>query len=345
MLELDFYKHMHRYVYFLILFFILNLIPLEHVASHCNRPERSNGRLFPIAKELPNVIRMVTYNIRGESALDCQHGNGWKSRKKKICYMLQRYQPNLIALQGVRTHYMADIQELFPGYICIAFDVNENNKDVVLLVDTNRFSIENKQSIWLSEDPLSKSIPEQPAWGGQSPRIVVSVTLRDCYNFDNRFVVMCTHFDSAGMESRIKSAEVLMRHVAEVDAAIPIVIAGDFNFIITTPVISEKSQQAYAFITNNFGLYDIRDSSIDNHYGPDGTWIGWPYDKYAVRPGTIGERTDNIFVRHCVVIQEGVLNLKINSSASECIEPSHSDFDENVYPSDHLPVIADLLLL
>jgi endonuclease/exonuclease/phosphatase family metal-dependent hydrolase len=335
---------MHRYGFLGVFFLIASAIPLASFASYCNRPERSNERSFPIAKERPNTVRMVTYNIRGESALDCQYGNAWESRKNKISYLLKRYQPDLIGLQGVRTHYITDIQALFPEYMCIAFDVDENNKDVVLLVHASRFKIENQRHFWLSEDSLSMSIPEQPAWGGQSPRIVISVTLCDHYNSNNRFVVMCTHFDSAGMESRIKSAEVLMQQVAQIDATIPLVIAGDFNFILTTPTISEKSQQAYALITNNAGLYDIRDSSSDNHYGPDGTWIGWRYDKYAAPHGTIGERLDNIFVRHCVVMQEGVLNLKVDSSMSDCIESSHGDFIENGYPSDHLPVIADLLL-
>jgi endonuclease/exonuclease/phosphatase family metal-dependent hydrolase len=337
---------MSRYAhgFFGVFFLIASAIPLVSFASSCNRPERGNERSFPIAKNLPNTVRMVTYNIRGESALDCQHGNAWESRKNKISYLLKRYQPDLIGLQGVRTRYMTDIQTLFSEYICIAFDVNENNKDVVLLVHASRFSIENNRYFWLSEDPFSTSIPEQPAWGGQSPRIVISVTLRDHYNSNNRLVVMCTHFDSAGMESRIKSAEVLMKQVAHIDASVPLVIAGDFNFILTTPTISEKSQQAYALITDA-GLYDIRDSSSDNHYGPDGTWIGWPYDKYAAPHGAIGERLDTIFVRHCVVMQEGVLNLKVNSSMNDCIESSHGDFIENGYPSDHLPVIADLLLL
>lgn len=90
-------------------------------------------------------------------------------------------------------------------------------------------------------------------------------------------------------------------------------------------------------------MHDVRDNARNKHYGPDGTWIGWPYDKYAAPYNSVGERLDNIFVRHATAIKEGVLNLKLHKNLKALMDRSHNDFIKTEYPSDHLPVIADLL--
>lgn len=333
------------FTYVALLSFVSSILILPvHTMQNCNRPEMSNELIYPYKRMSPEVIRVVSYNIRGESAADRKHGNTWDTRKYKIQYLLQWYQPDIIGFQGVSKYAMSDIQDLFPEYICIAFDVSDKNKDVALLIRSERLSMEERSYFWLSDDPLNKKIPDHPSWGGHSPRIVLQATLNDL-NTGRQFVVLCTHVDSAGMESRINSARVLADQVKKINGSIPILLFGDFNFIITTPVITKKSEEAYALIIQNAGLHDVRDILANNHYGPDGTWIGWPYDKYAVPDGTIGERIDNIFTRHCIVLQEGVLNLKVNMQLTHLISTSHEGFKADAYPSDHLPVIADIIIL
>ena len=91
------------------------------IIPQCNQPERSNELVYPRAKESPEVIRVLSYNIRYEFAIDREQGNAWDIRKNKIQYLLQYYQPDIICLQEVCISYMADINALFPEYTCIAF--------------------------------------------------------------------------------------------------------------------------------------------------------------------------------------------------------------------------------
>ena len=80
------------------------------------------------------------------------------------------------------------------------------------------------------------------------------------------------------------------------------------------------------------------------HYGPDGTWIGWPYDKYAMPLGTIGERLDHVFVSQCAVRREGVLNLKVDNDYNNFVTSSCIGYDSVAYHSDRLPIIADIII-
>src|SRR5271155_808656 len=121
---------------------------LMYSISPCNRPERSNDATFPITKKSSDVIRIISYNIRGESTIDRQHDNGWDVRKNKIHFLLQHYQPDIIGLQGISTNYMSDIYQLFPEYICIT----QNPDDVLLLLRSDRFFVENQQFFLLTNN-------------------------------------------------------------------------------------------------------------------------------------------------------------------------------------------------
>jgi endonuclease/exonuclease/phosphatase family metal-dependent hydrolase len=327
---------MHRTFLIILVFFFSTV----RANPTCNRMEKANGQLFPASRDLKESLRIITYNIRGESIIDEENGNSWEKRKYKIEFLIRSYQPDLIALQEVSKSYLSDLEVLFPEYTSIFFDVSETSNDVVLLFRSDRVSLEKLECFWLSEDPFQKRMP---SWGARTPRIVIEAMLLDVQTGKN-FLTFCTHFDSRGMETRIKSAEVLGKRLNEVSADLPLILAGDFNFIVSHPIYAEKSEMAYTHLIKVGKLRDVRDVEGDKHYGPDGSWIGWPYDRYAVPSGTIGERLDHLFVRRCFILKEGVLNLKVTDHVNNILSSSDEGFDKIAYSSDHLPVIADLLI-
>jgi endonuclease/exonuclease/phosphatase family metal-dependent hydrolase len=336
---------MHKLRFSAIFYFVLySMFSFGSENFSCNRIDSQNGLVFPIAKESSEVIRVFSYNVRGESHIDQEQGNSWQLRKYKIQYLIRCYEPDLIALQEVSKSYMQDILSLFSEYYCIAFDISNKDKDVAMLIHKDRFIVEDIDYFWLSENPWGKTIQQQAPWEGKKTRIVIYAQLFDCQT-KKKFIAVATHFDSTGMESRINSAKVLAEQVKFITHNLPVVLVGDFNFIMDTPVIAKKSQESYEYILNNTELKDIRDVSSNNHFGPDGTWIGWRYDKYAAPLGRIGERLDHIFVDKFSALKEGVLNLKVNADLNELCDSFHNDFNSIEYPSDHLPVIADLLLV
>lgn len=328
------------------IFLLIKLSFFNAICSGFNRPENSNQHLFPKKKQSSVLVRLCSYNIRGESLLDRQYGNFWNIRKYKIQYLLQQYQPDIIGFQGVSACCMQDILNLFPGYLSVAFDTNDQkDKDVVLLVCSSRFDILDSSFFWLNQDPLEPNIPLSISWGTRKSRIVVHVVLQDKQT-GKRVVVFCTHFDSSGIEARVKSAQTITQLYPQIALDLPVIIMGDFNFMMNSsfPELIQKTEDAYACFAQTGGLFDVRDIVQSKHFGPDGSWIGWPYDKYAAPAGVIEERFDHIFVKQCSVMSEGVLQIKVNSACNSLLVSFDNGFDEVLYPSDHLPVVADIIV-
>jgi endonuclease/exonuclease/phosphatase family metal-dependent hydrolase len=325
--------------------FFVNAMLSSVMAGNCNRPEISNGDIFPVEKDSCESVRIISYNIRGESLLDREQGNSWDTRKYKIQYLMQCYQPDIIGLQEVSSSYIPDLLNLFAEYTCIAFDTSKADKDVALLVRTSRFIVEKQYYFWLSQEQCAQENLPQASWDNRKKRIVVYAVLHDLQT-DKSFVVFCTHFDSRGAESHIKSAQLLIQQQRQIAQGQPVVIMGDFNLIVTHPTrpdIIKITEDTYELLVHNAALQDIRDFNC-THYGPDGSWIGWQYDKHAAPLGKVGERLDHMFVGQCHVKREGVLNVKVNDSLKSLILPSGQNDIDLVYPSDHLPIVADLVV-
>ena len=324
---------MEKKFYFTLL--IISLIKSFLLLSGIDRPDLINQLIFPTSKINPTDLRAISYNIRADFPIDQENGNGWQVRKYQIKTLLNHYDPDIIGLQEVSTCYLPDILELFPAYTCIAFEACPKVCDAVLLVKNSRFKIEQANFFWIS-----------PALKNKNPHLTTYAILQDLKT-QRSCACFCTHFDSGatiGMDLRIENAKILIAKQAELAYNLPTIILGDFNFITNNKITILKNQTAYNTITEHTGISDVRDLCQKN-YGPDGSWIGWRYDQFAMPPNSIGSRLDQIFVKDYHVLQTGVLNLKINSKNDTIITPSQPDFMSTEYPSDHLPIVADLNFL
>jgi endonuclease/exonuclease/phosphatase family metal-dependent hydrolase len=340
-------------IYILTILFLMQLNSnLFGSFAWSNRLACVNQLCFPSTKDNELALRICSFNIRGDLSVDRDGENAWDIRKYKIQKLMHYYQPDIIGLQEMSERYVADLLTLFPAYTLIAYDTRPGAKDVAILVKKDRFTIESHNYFWLSNDPWDRGIPEKASWDAREPRIVVYALLYDYYTH-KQCAVLCTHFDSAGSQSRLEGAQVIIEEQKRRLPQVPTIIMGDFNVMLTgligeitrNPEISEKADETYKIFINDTGFHDIRDGYPQNkHYGPDGSWIGWSYDKFAAPQGTIGERLDHIFVRRCTVLQEGVLNIKINGAGNLMFDSMDPSFSSAVYPSDHLPIIGDILL-
>lgn len=306
------------------------LISSALILGSINRPALSNQLVFPELKNDSNYLRVVSYNIRGDLPIDRSNGNSWDVRKYQIQTLLNHYQPDIIGLQEVSTSYLPDITTLFSEYNYIAFKSCPLFYDAILLVHKHRFRIEAQKYFWISPGLMHKN-----------PHLATYAILNDLKTSQN-YAVFCTHFDSgdtAGIELRINNANILTTKQKEIANNLPVIILGDFNFITDNQSLLLKSQITYKILTQDTGLTDIRDL-CQNYYGPDGSWIGWRYDQFAAPLNTVGSRLDHIFTKGFLVNNAGILDIKVNNN--NLITRTHHDFSRLDYPSDHLPVIADI---
>ena len=129
------------------------------------------------------------------------------------------------------------------------------------------------------------------------------------------FHLFNTHLDHRGEAARRESARLLLRKMAEIAGPDgPVVVTGDFN---TTP-----DSEPYRILTTatRRALVDALHASSLPHHGPTSSWNAFK----AIEPG---RRIDFILVRPPVgVRQHGIL----------------SDTFDGRFPSDHLPVLAEV---
>lgn len=148
------------------------------------------------------------------------------------------------------------------------------------------------------------SDPGSVGWDAEHPRIVTWINLRD--RDGTRFRFCNTHFDHSGEHARRESAALL----AERSGESPVVVTGDLN--------CEPDSPPHRRLADDF--CDTRASADHGHHGPDGTFHRFDGEATA--------RLDYVFVRGMGVRQHATL----------------TDRRGRHYPSDHFPVVAELVV-
>lgn len=231
--------------------------------------------------------------------------HSWKMRQLAVVSMIRFHHADLIGLQEPSNNQLEDIKNALPEFGSFSGIYNP------ILYRKSRLEFVSSGAFYLSSTP---NIPST-GWDAKFPRAVSWVKLKD-KKLGQEFFFFNTHFDYHGENARNESAKLLQKKVEQIARGLPYVVSGDFNIF---PRLGGES--TYQILTETFR--DAQISSEYPHHGPTGTWSGF---KQAGQPGV---KPDCIFVGPTVdVYLHGVL----------------SDTFDGQFPSDHLPVVADLFL-
>ncbi len=257
-------------------------------------------------------FRVMTYNIRFNTVQDGK--NQWHLRKDRVINLIRHYKPDLLGVQEALSQQMVDLQTGLPDYGSYGVgrnDGKDSGEFSAIFYRRDRFEIVDKGTFWLSEDP---DTPGSKGWDADLPRICSWVKLKD-RSTNKEVVYFNTHFDHRGETARRESARFILARIQQIaGSATPVILTGDFN---TGP-----ESDAYRTMITNSVLQDAKLLSESPPSGPQGTW-----STFDVGHG-IGDRIDYIF---------------ITSSYFKVLNHAHlTDSENNFYPSDHLPVLAEL---
>jgi endonuclease/exonuclease/phosphatase family metal-dependent hydrolase len=258
------------------------------------------------------VLRVMTYNIRLATTSDSI--NYWPNRKDRVAGLIRYHHPDLLGVQEALPVQISDLDGTLAGYTRYGVgreDGQQKGEFSAIYFRENRFKLLDSGTFWLSPEPQK---PGSIGWDAAITRICSWVKLKDL-NSRQVFYYFNTHFDHRGKVAREKSAELILQQIREIAGQAPVILTGDLNV--------PPSSSAYHTLVTNSGFQDARLISRYPPYGPTSTFSGFRVD----RP--MGQRIDYILVNKPVqVLQHAVL----------------TDQQEGYYPSDHLPVVAELLL-
>ena len=293
--------------------FIFYFAILLIVFTACNQWGSNYGRMegYP--------FNVMTYNIRYATEQDSL--NAWEYRKDRVVNLIQFHDADIIGMQEALVSQIQYVAEQLPDYAwCGAGrdDGKEAGEFSPIFYNTKLFTFLEDNTFWLSPTP---EVPSK-GWDAALNRVVTwakftyKPTGKDFYFFN-------THFDHRGQIAREESAKLLVLKITEIVGSDPVILTGDFN--------STPDSFPYTMITGTteseavVPLQDAFDHSALPHHGALYTYSG-----FAVNDSlTIGDRIDYIFVRSNIsVLKHGTL----------------TDFQNGTFPSDHLPVIAQIVL-
>jgi endonuclease/exonuclease/phosphatase family metal-dependent hydrolase len=255
-------------------------------------------------------FNIINYNIRMNTSSDGV--NAWPLRREKVAGLLKFHKADIFNVQEALPEQIDDLIKAFPDFDHVGVGRDDGKREgehMSIFYRKSRFEKLDDGMFWLSETP------DRPGfgWDAACNRTVTWIKLRDVLT-KKVFYVFDTHFDHRGVKAREESAKQLVRTMKEINKDnLPLILTGDLNLVKTSDPVQLILKE----------LNDAMDVTLAPHYGPDGTSGGFDV---KVLPNKI----DYIFVNKKVkVMRHGNL----------------SDSFGLFYPSDHLPVLAEVIIM
>lgn len=255
-------------------------------------------------------MKVMTYNIRLDLASDGE--NSWSNRKEYFCSQLSFYEPDVFGIQEALPNQVEDISSFLPKYnfVGIGRDGIGKGESSNIFYKKNRFELIQESTFWLSETPnvISKG------WDAALNRVCTYALLKDKKS-KKLFWIFNTHLDHIGEVARTNSIQLIVSKIAALNINnYPVIFTGDFN--------SEPSEERIIALKKE--MLDAKDISEEKPFGPSGTFNAFKHNE------AVTKRIDYIFLSK---------NNKVKVKKYAVL----SDSKDLKYPSDHLPVYAEIV--
>ena len=252
----------------------------------------------------------MTYNLRYASDTP---PNSWPERLPVAVAMLRELKPDVMGVQEALWRQVCDLETALPhyGWIGLGRDGGSRGEFMAVYFKQDRLQPLAFDHFWLSDTP---AVIASTTWGNTNRRMVTWVLFQD-KKTGKRFYYWNTHFDHQIQKAREKSAQLVMDRIGQLTDRLPIVLVGDFN-------AAHDSNPVYGMLVNPRGFTDTWVSAEER-----GKEFGTFHGYRAPQPD--GKRIDWILSRGSVkALRSQIVTYNQNGQ----------------YPSDHFPVVADIVL-
>jgi endonuclease/exonuclease/phosphatase family metal-dependent hydrolase len=271
-------------------------------------------------------IRVMSFNVRG-SFHDARKKNAWRNRAALNIATIERYAPDVIGLQEAQRGNLGAYHKRLPRYAHIRGPRYGNTAPHdfnTILFDPERLEPLNSGGFWLSETPEKYS----RSWKTSVARSATWALFR-MLNTDLSFLHLNTHLDHVSAPARQEGSKLIVRRVVEISARTgvdpPAIVTGDFN--------SRPGNRTYrTFIESGFVDTYLAAGNEDGEGA--NTFHAFRGARYRdAHPGRGPRRIDWIFLKDP--------KKRLQAKSHRIIH----DADEisGLYPSDHYPILAELV--
>lgn len=184
-------------------------------------------------------IKAMSFNIHGET---------WAEHKDNVINFLNNSGCDIIGLQEVKSDCYNDLLNgLKEDYVITFHHTGGGTVGGSIIYNKNVFSLEDKDTFWLSETPDYPTI----AWDAYYRRISATVKLTHKAT-EKSIGVFNVHFDHASQLAQENSATLCVKRADELEY--PVIMLGDFNATI-------DSQCGINMTSGNYVSCQIEDGS------------------------------------------------------------------------------------
>lgn len=250
-----------------------------------------------------------TFNLRYDNPGDS--GNLWKNRAPIAAALIRFHQFDILGTQEGLRNQLDDLQRELPEYAFYGIgrdDGKARGEYSAIFYKKALFKVVDSGDFWLSEHP------ERPGfgWDARINRICSWLKLQRVKD-KKTFYVFNVHYDHRGVQARIESSKLMLEKIRTIAGNQPVIFTGDFN--------GNHESEWYLSIKNS-GMVKDAFTLADKPYMNNGSFNAFQTNNPAT------DIIDHIFItRHFSVKRYGIL----------------TDTYHGKFPSDHFPVLAELL--
>ncbi len=256
------------------------------------------------------LLKMISSNIRYDNPEDGKHS--WENRWPLLLKIFHDFYPDILGTQEGREQ---QIKGLAQSLSLKLVDTHrlwiKERMYPCLFINEERVRVHFSGDIWLSETP---SLSGSKSFNSSFPRLCTWMQITHLPSLMDYFVVN-THLDHILEETRIQQVKVLIREVHNINKdQLPIILLGDFN--------DSPNGKIHKTLLKDLNLID--------------PWIEIGHPEGPSHHGFKGEKNENENGDRIDWI------LIPRSFSIENIQLEKKSF-ENIFPSDHYPLLATVI--
>lgn len=267
--------------------------------------------LFFCAQIFAQKLTIGTYNLRNDNSGDV--GNLWAQRSPIVANLLRFHQFDIFGIQEGFKNQVDDINAALPEYAHYGKgrdDGKEGGEHSSIFYRKDKFKLLKKGDFWLSETP------DKPGLGWDATccnRICTWIYLQDLRS-GKKFYYFNAHFDHQGKIARVESSKLVLSKIKEIAGNEPAVFTGDLNGGHDSEWYLTLAKSGLLTDTYTQVEYPYANNSSFNSFGKD-------IDGEGI--------IDHVFVtKDFKASRWGIL----------------TDTYHGKYPSDHFPVLVEVIL-